>query len=458
MKKNSKHYDIYDLKLFNVSNFNILLHKILKQTRDILNTDAGTIYTLEGDSLVFNVFQNDSMSYEQIYTQYLSLNDLILPLNQENKYLAVDSYLTEKIIIVNDIYKTKKYEFLGVKEYDKTNNYKTYSIITAPIVHPIENKKLGVIQLINKLYDNQNYGDFNEKDKDTLAMVSSFIALSISQAQDDSLKLRELNEELKIANEDLTKKIEYEISKNEKKSAIIFHQSKLASMGEMIGNIAHQWRQPLSGISTLASALSLNIEHDNFDKNEANNSLNKIVETTKYLSHTIDDFRDFYKVDKCAKEFNLSKNIHQCVVITDASLHENKIDVIFDLDDSINIYGFENELKQAILNILQNAKDALIINNIEKKLIFIKLEKINDLVLIEIKDNAGGIKKNILKKIFEKDFTTKQDTNGTGIGLYMTKLIIEKSFKSRISVKNSEYNYKGVTYKGASFIITFQAK
>jgi signal transduction histidine kinase len=460
MKKSKNRYNIYDLKLFNIDDFDILLHKILKQVREIICAEAGTIYTVDNDALCFNVFQNDSMTYEDIFLQYKKLKDVKLPLDLNSKYLAVDAYISEKIIIVNDVYKTKRYEFLGVKEYDKKNNYKTHSIITAPIIHPIENKKLGVIQLINKI-DSGDTFDFDEKDKDTLAMASSLIALSICQAHDDFIRLKELNDELKMANEKLTKKVEYEISENEKKSAIIFHQSKLASMGEMIGNIAHQWRQPLSGISTLASALSFNLELNIDDKKQSIETLDKIVDTTRYLSDTIDDFRNFYKIDKYEKTFNLAKNLHQSVSIINVVLSEYDIEIIFDLDDSINYFGLENELKQATLNILQNAKDAFHINmnqNDKNKFIFITLEKIDDLIFIKIKDNAGGIKENILEKIFTKDFTTKDEHKGTGIGLYMTKVIIDKSFGGTIKAENCTFEYKGIQCAGALFTIEFQAK
>ncbi|PLY10289.1 MAG: hypothetical protein C0626_04680 [Arcobacter sp.] len=458
MKKNGKNCNIYDLKLFKINGFDVLLHKILKQTREVLNAEAGSIYTINGDSLDFKVFQNDFMNYEQIYLQYLDLKGLKLPLDKNNKYIAVDSLLKEKIIVVNDIYNTNKYEFLGVKEYDKNNNYETYSLITAPIIHPIDNSKLGVIQLINKLRSGKKV-DFKEKDKDTLSIVSSLIALTISQAENDSLKLKELNDELKVANEKLTKKVEHEIGENEKKSAIIYHQSKLASMGEMIGNIAHQWRQPLSAISTLASGLSYNIELDNYNKNETIDGLNKIVDTTKYLSETIDDFRDFYRIDKSAKEFNIASNIHQSVSITNASLYENKIEVKYYLDKSLTYYGFENELKQALLNILQNSKDAFYINNEDiKKIIFIYLEKINNTIYIKIKDNAGGIEEKYLKKIFRKNFTTKDEHKGTGIGLYMTKVIVEKSFSGNIKAENCQFEYENKQCKGALFTIEFQAK
>ena len=452
-------YDTFDLKLFNVNDFDVLLHKVLKQIRDIVSAEAGTIYIADNDSLCFKVFQNDTKSYEEIYKQYKDIKDVRLPLIENEKYLAVDSYISEKISIVNDLYKSASDDFLGVKEYDKKYNYKTHSIITAPIIHPIHNKKLGVIQLINKIDKINKTFNFNEKDKDTISITSSLIAISIEKAKDDSLKLKKLNEDLIEANKELSNKINLAIKENERKSTIIFHQSKLASMGEMIGNIAHQWRQPLSAISTLASSLSYNIELDNFDKKSSIDNLNNIVETTKYLSQTIDDFRDFYRLDKESKTFNLAKNIKQCISITDASLSESNIKIILDLDESLYFNGFENELKQAILNIVQNAKDALVLNKtLNKKFIFVSLKKVDDEICIYVKDNGGGIKNSIFNDIFKKDFTTKQKVGGSGIGLYMTKFIIEKSFNSEVKVENQNFEYEKSKYKGALFTIMLKSK
>ncbi len=446
--------DIYDPSLFKLNDFDVLLHKILKHARSVLNSEAGSIYIIEGDYLSFNVFQNDAMSYENIYRQFYSLKDVKLSLTEQEKYLAVKSFISNKIIAIDDVYEEKEFDFLGVKEFDKRFNYRTKSIITAPIVHPIENKKLGVLQLLNKSKDNELV-PFNDKDKEVISMVSSFIALSISKAQDDIEKLKMVNEELEIANKQLEKRIQEEVIESEKKSAIIYHQSKLAFVGEMIGNIAHQWRQPLSAISTIASGLNLYIEMGNFNKKNAKNSLDNIVKTTKHLSQTIDDFRNFYKKDKSKNFFNLKQNIEQSLSIVEASLLSEYIEVIKDFDDSLEIYGYENEMKQAFLNIIQNSNDALVsnISKDQKRYIFISSKKIDGKVIVQIKDNALGIAENILPKIFEQNFTTKENQGGTGIGLYMTNKIIENNMNGTIEVSNCEYTYKNKKCKGALFTI-----
>lgn len=459
MKKDDDLCHIYDVSLFNIDDLDILLHEILKQTRELLNSEAGSIYINEEDALSFNVFQNDAMSYENIYKQFYALKDLSLPLSEQEKYLAVQSFLSKKIIIIDDVYKSEEFNFLGVKEFDEKFNYKTNSIISAPLIHPIDQRTLGVVQLLNKKEGEESVS-FNEKDRQLLSMVSSFISLSISNAQNNIEKINKINKELEIANKKLKKRVAKEISESEKKSAIIYHQSKMASMGEMIGNIAHQWRQPLSAISTISSGMSFNIELGNYDKAETIKGLGQIVETTQHLSQTIDDFREFYSLDKSEKIFNLEANILSSIAITEAALSENHIQVITSMDENINIFGYDNELKQAFLNIIQNAKDALLqgLSIDDDRFIFIDMKLEDDNVVVRIKDNATGIPLDIIDNVFNQNFTTKEDTGGTGIGLYMTKEIIEKHMKGTISVSNVEYNYNDKSYKGAEFVLILQAK
>ncbi len=442
--------EIYDPRLLDVSDFNVLLHEILKQARMILNADAGSIYTKEDSVLCFNVFQNDSMSYENVYKNYYYLKDVKLSLS-ETKYLAVKSCISKKIILIEDAY---EYGFSGVKEFDEIFEYRTKSMITAPIIHPAENRVLGVLQLINKVKNKETI-PFNEKDKDILSMVSFFIAIAISKAKDDVTKLKKLNKDLEKANERLQMKISEEIRKSKEKSLIIYHQAKLTSLGEMIGNIAHQWRQPLSAISTMASGLSFNIEYKKYNKEETIDILDNIVKTTKHLSQTIDDFRNFYKIDREMKSFNLLENIKSALTIVEASLFQNSITLITNFKDNVDINGYENEFKQAVLNIIQNAKEALAQNIQEdmKRFIFIDLKKYDDYIEISIKDNGGGIDSSILDKIFNQSFTTKEAFGGTGIGLYMTKQIIEEHMQGKLEVINKKFTYKGIPCKGAKFII-----
>lgn len=445
---------IYDVSLFNLSDLDVLLHEILKHTRDLLNAEAGTIYISNKEYLKFHVFQNDALSYEDIYRIYHSFKDFKFPLTQYEKYLAVDSYLLKKIILVDDVYASGEYDFYGIKDFDKKYNYKTHSMITVPLIHPIDNDTLGVVQLINKKEDDK-FTKFSIKDKEILSMFSSFMALSISKAQTDIEKLQNLNKKLKDANENLEKKVQEEIQKNEDKSAIIFHQSKMASMGELIGNIAHQWRQPLSTISTIASGISLDLQFDDLDKENSIVQLGRIVNTTKDLSLMIEDFRSFYDVNTAKENFNISKTIYKSLEIAEVILISNKVKVILNLDESLNVYGLKNEFTQSILNILTNAKDALN-ENIElneNKFVFIDLYKDHKNTILKIRDNANGIPLEVSKNIFKQNYTTKGKSTGTGIGLFMSRLIIEKHMDGKINFANCKYIYNNVEYLGAEFTI-----
>ncbi|MAD43208.1 MAG: hypothetical protein CL623_12575 [Arcobacter sp.] len=449
---NLKH--IYDVDLFNISDLNVLLHELLKYTRELLNAEAGTIYIKEQEFLTFHVFQNDALSYENIYNFYYTSNKYKLPLAEKDKYLSVDSFITKKIIIIDDVYSSNSYDFVGVKEFDKKFNYRTHSIISVPLIHPINKNVLGVIQLLNKK-ENDKYIVFGKKDKDVLSMISSFISISISKAQDDVLKLQNLNNKLTVSNKDLEKKIEEKVKEDQNKSAIIFHQSKMVSMGEMIGNIAHQWRQPLSTISTLASGVCINLELEKNNKKNNISQLKQIVKTTKDLSKTIDDFRDFYNVDTMDEDFNISQAVKKSLEIAETDLSTNYIEVVLNLDDNIRTYGLKNAFTQCILNLLTNAKNALLLNIpvTENRYIFIDLEEKDNVISLTIKDNAKGIDISLKENIFEQRYRNKEKQEDSGIGLFLTNLIIEKHMKGTISVENSDYSYKDKKYSGAVFTI-----
>ncbi|PHO09416.1 hypothetical protein CPG37_09050 [Malaciobacter canalis] len=454
MDKELKHF--YDLSIFTIEDLDVLLHEILKHTRELVSCEAGSIYMKEKDHLAFHVFQNDALTYENIFKQYCNIKDLKLPLNDSRKYLAVESLQLNKIIIIDNAYKTTDYELLGVKEFDEIFDYKTYSIITVPLIHPREKTKLGVIQLLNKK-SNKKIDVFTKKDKDIVSMISSFISLSIAKAQSDVQKLKRLNKQLEEANKKLESRVEKEVKENEKMSAIIFHQSKMASMGEMIGNIAHQWRQPLSSISTIASGMSLDLEMKNFEKDKGITQLKQIVDTTKYLSQTIDDFRSFYKVDRAKEHFNLADAVQKSVSLSIATMSSSYIKFVLNLDEELTAYGLRNEFTQSLLNLLTNAKDALVenVSAEEKRYIFIDVYKKNNKNILQIKDNAKGIPTKLLDKIFLQHFTTKSKIGGTGIGLFMVKEIIEKHMNATISVSNEKFTFNNKNYKGACFTITF---
>jgi signal transduction histidine kinase/ABC-type nitrate/sulfonate/bicarbonate transport system substrate-binding protein len=256
---------------------------------------------------------------------------------------------------------------------------------------------------------------------------------------------------LKKMNKELHEKIQIEIQKNEEKNRISIQQSRMASMGEMLENIAHQWRQPLSTISVSASGIQLKKELGILNDDEFNDSLNHIRNATQYLSNTIEDFRSFFSRDKISSNINIRNTINKAFDLVSSTFAKSEITVIRDIQN-ITFSSFENELIQVLMNILINAKDALETKDNEK-LIIIKVEKIEEKLIISIKDNAGGIKEDIIDKIFEPYFTTKHQFNGTGIGLYMSKLIVEKHLDGEISSENTKFEFNNKIYKGALFKI-----
>ena len=231
-------------------------------------------------------------------------------------------------------------------------------------------------------------------------------------------------------------------------------QSKMAAMGEMIGNIAHQWRQPLSVISTAATGIKIQKEFGLLDDEKLFEICDLINDNSQYLSKTIDDFRDFIKNDKNQKNFNVKEVVNSSVNIIKPVFTMNYITLIEDIDIDFFIDGYPNELNQAIINICNNAKDVLVTKDYEDKLIFISFIKREGDIVLQIKDNGGGIDEAIMKKIFEPYFTTKHQSQGTGLGLYMVFKIIQK-MNLNITVQNSEYIYENKKYKGALIEIIF---
>lgn len=253
---------------------------------------------------------------------------------------------------------------------------------------------------------------------------------------------------IKLSEEELKLKVEDEVKKNREKDRILIQQSKLAAMGEMLGNIAHQWRQPLNNVSLIMQFLRDNYKNEAVSEQKLDKFMNKANKHIEYMSETIDDFRNFYKPSKTQDKFSIKECINTLLYMIKNQYESDGINIEFECEDVI-ITNYENELKQALLNILNNAKDALLIKKENKKfdaIIKIIVKKQDDKLKIEISNNGDNIKNDIIDRIFEPYFTTKFETQGTGIGLYMTKSIIETNMKGKIEVENIK--------DGVKFIIT----
>lgn len=252
--------------------------------------------------------------------------------------------------------------------------------------------------------------------------------------------------ELEELNINLDKKVRAEVDKRTTQEGLLIQQSRLAAMGEMLGNIAHQWRQPLSVVTTAATGIKVEKEFGLSSEAAEIEKLDTIIKTSKYLSSTIEDFSNFFKPNKSRVDFNIKDRVEQSLELVSASLNFNHITVVKDYGNIEKVYGFPNEYSQAILNILTNAKDILVEKEIKEPIIKIRTYEQNNKGYLEVEDNAGGIDESILEKIFDPYFTTKHQSQGTGIGLYMSKMIIEQNMNGKLEVKNGS--------SGAIFLIS----
>ena len=259
--------------------------------------------------------------------------------------------------------------------------------------------------------------------------------------------------ELNKLNLSLELRVENEIEKNKIFQEKLFKADKLASMGEMISNIAHQWRQPLSVISIVATGTKMQKEFGTLSDDDLINNMELINKNAQYLSETINDFKNFIKDDRIIKTYDLSSTINNFLHIIESGIKKDNIQIIIDLEKDIKIDGYPNELIQCLINIFNNSKDALEETKQENPLIFISTLSQENSVRISMKDNAGGIPENIISKIYEPYFTTKHQSQGTGLGLHMTYKLINEGMHGKIEARNIEYKYENQIYKGVEFEI-----
>ncbi len=249
----------------------------------------------------------------------------------------------------------------------------------------------------------------------------------------------EKTQELQRLNSTLHHRVDQEIDKNRDKEKQMIHQSRLAQMGEMISMIAHQWRQPLAAISATASALQLKIARKRYDEELFLSNIKQINEYSQHLSSTIDDFRNFFSTNKEKSSFSLKESMEGSLTIIGSSLENKNIKVTTEILDDSPVFSYPNEIRQVILNLLKNAEDILIEKQIENPHIHIRINQLGPMMILEIGDNGGGVPDAIRDKIFNPYFTTKEKRDGTGLGLYMSKTIIEDHCGGKLNVYNSEH-------------------
>lgn len=237
----------------------------------------------------------------------------------------------------------------------------------------------------------------------------------------------------------MKKLFELEMEESKKKEALMIYQSRLAAMGEMIGNIAHQWRQPLSGLSMIYSNLIDAYRYHELDETFLLKQGKRHDELVKFMSHTIDDFRFFFDPKTETKAFLISNVMDKTLDFLKETIRLNNVEVEYSIKTDVLLNGYPNQLSQVLFSIIKNAMDAIITSSHESKKIWIRIDKKSEELWIQIEDTGGGADHQLIHRIFEAYFTTKDTEHGTGLGLYISKVIVEKNFRGLITAQNSEH-------------------
>jgi len=300
------------------------------------------------------------------------------------------------------------------------------------------------------------------KRSDEIGLLSESFNRMVESLRQSKQQLQHYNQELEVEvlhrtqeladlNTSLDRRIQDEAAKSKKQEALLIHQSRSAAMGEMIGAIAHQWRQPLNALGLVLQNLRLRYQMGKLDEEFMLVSMEKSDRLIQKMSSTIDDFRNFFKPNKNTELFNILQVIRSTVELLEAQLKNHNIDVIIRCSDDIEVVGLEGELSQVLLNLINNAKDILVERRISNPQIAICADQQEDCTIqIIVKDNGGGIPDQIFDKIYDPYFTTKEEGRGTGIGLYMSKIIIENNMAGSLHAFNDD--------EGANFVIRLRTR
>ncbi|MCK9338041.1 MAG: ATP-binding protein [Arcobacteraceae bacterium] len=428
-------------KLLDLNNkLNINLEELEQQklfVRGILDAQSNMVIVTSGDKIIdanraLFEFIEDYINLEEFLLEHDCICDYFVSFNNDSRYILKKNY----------------------GDY----NWAEYVYNNSNLEHLVAINKDGKTYHFKLNIDRQSF--LNEEH----ILVVAFN--DITNEIESQSKLKELNDnlehivqektqELQELNDNLKQKIIIEVEKNRKKDQQLIQQSRHAALGEMIGNIAHQWRQPLSAISTTASGTKLQMELGLIDNQEIQKVFEDIMEYVKFLNQTIEDFRGFFRQDIKKEPFNVIDVVNNTLKIVSASYKDNDIKIITKFKDSdLRVMGSPSELAQVFLNILNNAKDVLVEKSPQEKKIHIYGEVVGDENLIYIQDNGEGIPIEVIEKVFDPYFTTKHKSQGTGIGLYMSKEIVEKKFEGFLSVKNRDIMIDGESFYGACFIIS----
>jgi hypothetical protein len=248
---------------------------------------------------------------------------------------------------------------------------------------------------------------------------------------------KKAQDELEMVNHSLEERIEKDVADLRQKDQTLIQQSRLAALGEMINNIAHQWRQPLNNVGLIIQNLQFSFNSGTISSEEMDAEIRKAMDIIMHMSRTIDDFRNFFRADKGKQVFFINSVVKRVLEFVSAALKNRNILVTIESDEEISAIGHQNEYSQVLLNIISNASEACIERSITEPHILIRITRENERSVVYICDNCGGIPDDIMPRIFDPYFTTRSPDRGTGIGLYMSKVIIEQNMAGRLTAQNT---------------------
>jgi signal transduction histidine kinase len=412
-----------------------LIELIAQFGREITDADRCSIWIID-------------KSKDELWTivaQDIENNELRIPLD---KGVVGHSIKTQTDILVNDAYNSE----LFYPALDKVTGYKTNCIMSIP-VNDTNGIPIGAIQVINKKPDQKQ--EFNETDLEHLKVAASYIGDSLetlflqqelkNMNEKLAIEVEEKTKELKNINKLLEDKIKKEIEKNREKDLLLMNQAKQAQMGEMLGVIAHQWKQPLAIINATCSNSILELMLDSHSEEKSKRNYDFIIEQIKFLRDTIDEFRHFFNPNKKKDTFYPNDMVDKVLHLIEKEFANKGVTITKEYSSTNEMVNYQNEIMHVILNICNNAKDAINEKGIKGGQIKISTKDEENKTIIEISDNGGGIPNDYIDKIFEPYFSTKGEKKGTGIGLNLSKMIIEDKCSGKLSVVNIE--------SGAKFII-----
>ena len=413
-----------------LENQKLFVRGILDAQSNIVLVTNGT-KILDANLAMFN-FLDEFRNLEEFLKEHECICDYFMPFENDSRYVLQKDY--------------------------NGDNWAEYVFHNPHLDHRVAIQKGGRTYHFKLNIDRQTFVN----DEHILVVALNDITIEVEtqkslQVLNENLEniVKEKTKELQDLNENLKQKVIVEVEKNRKKDQQMIQQSRYAALGEMIGNIAHQWRQPLSAISTTSSGMKLQLELGIAGNQDVQKAFDDIMYYVKFLTQTIEDFRGFFRKDEKKEPFNLIDSLNSTLKIISAAYKDNSIKVITDFkSNTFIVQGSQSELSQVFLNILNNAKDILVEKGIEDKKIHILIEKIDSDVMVYIQDNGGGIPEEIIEKVFDPYFTTKHKSQGTGIGLYMSKEIVEKKLNGFLTVKNREITLDNEYFDGACFVIS----